>query len=78
MVEKTQGRGEYGIAIDRTTHRGHELYQIEVNDVLNQPGYGVEQRSVADVASITNFLVDEYSIQPTTLTKGEWLMSLPS
>ncbi len=78
MVEKTDGTGEYAIVIDRTTHKGHELYQMEVEDVLDSPSFGIEQRSVADVASIANFLVDEYSLEPTTLTKGEWLMSLPS
>ncbi len=78
MVEKTHGRSEYAVVIDRTTHRGHELYQMEVDDVLNAPTFDAERKSVADVASIANYLVDEYSVQPTTLTKGEWLMSLPN
>jgi hypothetical protein len=78
MVEKNDGTGDYAVVIDRTTHKGHELYQMEVEDVLESPPFGIEQRSVADVASIANFLVDEYSLEPTTLTKGEWLMSLPS
>lgn len=78
MVEKTGGRGEYAVVIDRSTHRGHELYQMEVEDVLNSPSFSMEAKSVADVASIANFMVDEYSMSPTTLTKGEWLMSLPN
>ena len=78
MVEKTEGRGEYAIVIDRTTHKGHELYQMEIEDVLNSPSFTVEQKSVGDVASMANYLVEEYSLEPTTLTKGEWLMSLPN
>lgn len=78
MVEKAQGRGEYAIVIDRTTHKGHELYQMEIDDVLNSPSFATETRSITDVASIANYIVDEYSMTPTTLTKGEWLMSLPS
>ena len=78
MVERTQGRGEYAIVIDRTTHKGHELYQMEIDDVLNAPSFTTEARSVADVSTIANYLVDEYSMAPTTLTKGEWLMSLPN
>lgn len=78
MVEKTEGRSEYAVVIDRTTHRGHELYQLEIDDVLSSPTFDTEKRSVTDVASIASFLVDEYSLEPTTLTKGEWLMSLPN
>ncbi len=78
MVESVGGHTEYGIAIDRTTHRGHELYQMEIGDVLNAPTMDCEKRSVADVAAIASYLVDEYSMEPTTLTKGEWLMSLPN
>ncbi len=78
MVEKTKGRGEYAVVIDRTTHKGHELYQMEIEDVLNSPSFSVEQKSVADIASIASFMVEEYSLEPTTLTKGEWLMSLPN
>ncbi|HZD12820.1 MAG TPA: VTC domain-containing protein [Candidatus Binatus sp.] len=81
MVEKPNTLGkknEYAVVIDRTTHRGHELYQMEIGDVLNSPSFDIEKASVADVASIANFLVDEYSLEPTTLTKGEWLMSLPN
>lgn len=78
MVEKAQGRGEYAIVIDRTTHKGHELYQMEIDDVLNSPSFATETRSITDVASIANYIVDEYSMTPTTLTKGEWLMSLPN
>lgn len=78
MVEKIQGRGEYAVVIDRTTHKGHELYQMEIDDVLNSPSFTTETRSIADVATIANYIVDEYSMTPTTLTKGEWLMSLPN
>lgn len=78
MVERTQGRGEYAVVIDRTTHKGHELYQMEIDDVLNSPSFSTEARSIADVATIANYVVDEYSMTPTTLTKGEWLMSLPN
>jgi hypothetical protein len=78
MVERTRGRGEYAVVIDRTTHKGHELYQMEINDVLNSPSFSTEARSVTDVATIANYVVDEYSMTPTTLTKGEWLMSLPN
>ena len=78
MVESLEGRGEYAVVIDRTTHKGHELYQMEIEDVLNSPSFGMEKKSVADVSSIANFLVEEYSLEPTTLTKGEWLMSLPN
>lgn len=78
MVEKAEGRGEYAIVIDRTTHKGHELYQMEIDDVLNSPSFATETRSITDVATIANYIVDEYSMTPTTLTKGEWLMSLPN
>ena len=78
MVERTQGKGEYAIVIDRTTHKGHELYQMEIDDVLNSPSFNTEARSITDVATIANYIVDEYSMTPTTLTKGEWLMSLPN
>jgi len=78
MVERAGGPGEYAVVIDRSTHKGHELYQMEVEDVLVSPSFSVERRSVADVASIASFLVEEYSVEPTTLTKGEWLMSLPN
>lgn len=78
MVEKKDEMGEYAVVIDRSTHKGHELYQMEVEDVLVSPSFSVERRSVADVASIASFLVEEYSLEPTTLTKGEWLMSLPN
>jgi hypothetical protein len=78
MVERTQGRGEYAIVIDRTTHKGHELYQMEIDDVLNSPSFSTEARSISDVATVANYVVDEYSMTPTTLTKGEWLMSLPN
>ena len=78
MVEKTDSNGEYAVVIDRSTHKGHELYQIEVEDVLVSPSFNVERRSVTDVASIASFLVEEYSLEPTTLTKGEWVMSLPN
>jgi hypothetical protein len=78
MVETTKGRSEYAVVIDRTTHRGHELYQMEIDDVLNSPSFDLERKSVADVASVASFLVEEYSMEPTTLTKGEWLMSLPN
>jgi VTC domain len=78
MVERTGGRGEYAVVIDRTTHKGHELYQMEIDDVLNSPSFTTEARSINDVATIANYIVDEYSLTPTTLTKGEWLMSLPN
>jgi hypothetical protein len=78
MVEETTGRNEFAVVIDRTTHRGHELYQMEIDDILNSPTYDLEKRSVTGVATIANFLVEEYSLEPTTLTKGEWLMSLPN
>jgi hypothetical protein len=78
MVERMQGRGEYAVVIDRTTHKGHELYQMEIDDVLNSPSFSTEARSISDVATIANYIVDEYSMTPTTLTKGEWLMSLPN
>jgi hypothetical protein len=78
MVERTRGRGEYAVVIDRTTHKGHELYQMEIDDVLNSPTFTTETRSITDVATIANYMVDEYSMTPTTLTKGEWLMSLPN
>lgn len=78
MVERTHGRGEYAVVIDRTTHKGHELYQMEIDDVLNSPSFSTEARSISDVATIANYVVDEYSMTPTTLTKGEWLMSLPN
>src|SRR5713101_7169719 len=78
MVETTKGRSEYAVVIDRTTHRGHELYQMEIDDVLNSPSFDTERKSVTDVSSVDSFLVEEYSMEPTTLTKGEWLMSLPN
>ncbi len=78
MVETTKGRSEYAVVIDRTTHRGHELYQMEIDDVLNSPSFDIERKSVTDVSSVDSFLVEEYSMEPTTLTKGEWLMSLPN
>ena len=78
MVERAEGQGEYAVVIDRSTHKGHELYQMEVEDVLVSPSFNLERRSVADVASIASFMVEEYSLEPTTLTKGEWLMSLPN
>jgi hypothetical protein len=78
MVETTKGMSEYAVVIDRTTHRGNELYQMEIDDILNSPSYDLERKSVSDVASVASFLVEEYSLEPTTLTKGEWLMSLPN
>ena len=78
MVEKTHGRAEYAVVIDRSTHKGHELYQMEIEDVLNSPSFSQEEKSISDVASIASFIMDEYSMDPTTLTKGEWLMSLPN
>lgn len=78
MVERIHGRGEYAVVIDRTTHKGHELYQMEIDDVLNSPSFNTEAKSISDVATIANYIVDEYSMTPTTLTKGEWLMSLPN
>jgi hypothetical protein len=78
MVEKARGRGDYAIVIDRSTHKGHELYQMEVEDMLNSPSPNTEANSIRDVATIANYMIDEYSLQPTNLTKGEWLMSLPN
>jgi hypothetical protein len=78
MVEKASEKGEYAVVIDRTTHKGHELYQMEVGKVLNSPSVTLEEHSVGNVASIANHIIGEYSLEPTTLTKGEWLMGLPS
>jgi len=66
------------VMMDRSTHRGHELYQLEVEDVLNSPSPRTETRSINDVASMANYLIEEYSLEPTTLTKNQWLMSLPN
>jgi hypothetical protein len=78
MVERDGGNREYAVMMDRSTHRGHELYQLEVEDVLNSPSPRTETRSINDVASMANYLIEEYSLEPTTLTKNQWLMSLPN
>ncbi len=78
MVERNGGNREYAVMMDRSTHRGQELYQLEVEDVLNSPSPRTETRSINDVASMANYLVEEYSLEPTTLTKNQWLMSLPN
>lgn len=78
VVEKAGEKGEYSVVIDRTTHKGHELYQMEVGKVLNSPSVTIEERSVGNVASIASHIIGEYSLEPTTLTKGEWLMGLPN
>jgi hypothetical protein len=51
---------------------------LEVEDVLNSPSPRTETRSINDVASMANYLIEEYSLEPTTLTKNQWLMSLPN
>ena len=78
MVERDGGNREYAVMMDRSTHRGHELYQLEVEDVLSSPSQRMESRSINDVASLANYLIEEYSLEPTTLTKNQWLMSLPN
>jgi hypothetical protein len=78
MVERDGGSREYAVMMDRSTHRGHELYQLEVEDVLSSPTPKTEVRSINDVASMANYLIEEYSLEPTTLTKNQWLMSLPN
>ncbi len=78
MVERNGGNREYAVMMDRSTHRGHELYQLEVEDVLTSPSARTETRSINDVASMANYLIEEYSLEPTTLTKNQWLMSLPN
>ena len=78
MVERNGGTREYAVMMDRSTHRGHELYQLEVEDVLNSPSTRTETRSINDVASMANYLIEEYSLEPTILTKNQWLMSLPN
>jgi hypothetical protein len=78
MIERKGGNREYAVMMDRSTHRGHELYQLEVEDVLNSPSPRTETRSINDVASMANYLIEEYSLEPTTLTKNQWLMSLPN
>ncbi len=78
MIERNGGNREYAVMMDRSTHRGHELYQLEVEDVLNSPSPRKEIRSINDVASMANYLIEEYSLEPTTLTKNQWLMSLPN
>ena len=78
MVERDGGSREYAVMMDRSTHRGHELYQLEVEDVLSSPSQRIESRSINDVASLANYLIEEYSLEPTTLTKNQWLTSLPN
>jgi len=78
MVERNGGSHEYAVMMDRSTHRGHELYQLEVEDVLNSPSAKSEARSISDVASMSNYLIEEYALEPTTLTKNQWLTSLPN
>ena len=78
MVERYGGSREYAVMMDRSTHRGHELYQLEVEDVLSSPSQRAESRSINDVASLANYLIEEYSLEPTTLTKNQWLTSLPN
>ena len=78
MVEREGGSREYAVMMDRSTHRGHELYQLEVEDVLSSPSQRTESRSINDVSSLANYLIEEYSLEPTTLTKNQWLMSLPN
>jgi hypothetical protein len=78
MVERDGRSREYAVMMDRSTHRGHELYQLEVEDVLRSPSQRTESRSINDVASLANYLIEEYSLEPTTLTKNQWLMSLPN
>ncbi len=78
MVEKTGEKGEYAVVIDRTTHKGHELHQMEVEKVLNSPSEAVEEQSVRNIASIASYIIGDYSLEPTTLTKGAWLMGLPN
>jgi len=78
MVERDGGSREYAVMMDRSTHRGHELYQLEVEDVLESPSTKTEIRSINDVASMANYLIEEYCLEPTTLTKNQWLTSLPN
>ncbi len=78
MVERDGGTREYAVMMDRSTHRGHELYQLEVEDVLNSPSLKTETRSINDVASMANYLIEEFALEPTTLTKNQWLTNLPN
>ncbi len=74
IVENTKSRNTYCILVDRCTHEGHELFQIEIEGLLLSSLDANEDAIINDIAYIANKLVGKYSfLKPTTLTKYEWL-----
>src|SRR5207244_9531852 len=52
MIKRAGGSRETAVMMDRSTHRGHELYQLEVEDILKSPSPRTETRSITDVAAM--------------------------
>lgn len=77
IVKSDATGGSYCILVDRCAHGGSVLFQMEVEATLLRPAPEQEAVAVGEVAQITRFMVDRYPfLQPTTLTKKEWLTAL--
>jgi len=69
----------YCILIDRSLScsmikKCRELYQLEIEVLLQDPSKEELNKKIEDVAFISNFIFKKYSfLKPTTLTKQEWI-----
>lgn len=77
LVRSKRSGRDYCILIDRCTHGGSSLFQMELEETLLKPTKEQENQVAAEIAEITGRIMDTHpELKPTSLTKREWLMGV--
>ncbi len=77
LVENEKDKKTYCILIDRCTHEASELFQMEIEGLLDSPLKNEEREIIRDIGYLTCCLITKYPVlKPTTLTKLEWLRKI--
>lgn len=75
LVCNTSGQ-KFSVLMDKSTYKGNALYQIEVEWVGKIPSQEEKINAAKDISKIVYHIVGKYGLNPTTLTKLEWLRNL--
>ncbi|MCW1296443.1 MAG: polyphosphate polymerase domain-containing protein [Candidatus Parvarchaeota archaeon] len=77
LVENEITKNSYCVLIDRCTHEQNELFQMEIEGLLQFPSPDDENKMIWDISYITNEIIKKYPVlKPAVLTKLNWLRNL--
>lgn len=77
FLESMDNKNNYCVMLDMSTYMKDKMFQLEVENLLFSPTRSEQSRAVNDIAKITKMILSRYPLlQPTTVSKLDWLNSI--